>query len=108
MAKALVINEYKSAISRVRWIWVIGFVTPKNVKAKKQRKNPVKKNAKDPSKERTVLTQGIFIFLLQYFLPIIDASVSEIIINKIPAIGKYICFGAKITKIVINIVIDKQ
>ena len=90
VAKALVINEYNSALSRVRWICVNGLVTPKNVKAIKHSKNPLTKNAIDPSKERVVFTQGKFIFLFPYFLPIIDARVSDIIINKIPAIGKYI------------------
>lgn len=90
VAKALVIREYKSAISSVKWFCVIGFVTPNRVNAIKQRKNPLIKKAKEPSKDRAVFTHGIFIFLFPYFFPIIEARVSEIIINKIPAIGKYI------------------
>ena len=108
VAKILVINEYRSAASNEIWICVIGFVTPKNVKAMKQSINPLIKNANDPSKVLVVLVNGSFIFIFPNFLPIKDASVSEIIINRIPAIGKYIWYGAIIAKSVINIVIDKQ
>ena len=108
VAKILVINEYRIAASNEIWLCVIGFVTPKNIKAMKQRRNPLIKNAKEPSKVLVVFTHGRFIFIFPYFLPITDARVSEIIINRIPAIGKYIWYGAIIAKSVINIVIDKQ
>jgi hypothetical protein len=90
VAKALVISEYKRATSSERCTCVTGFVTPKKVNEMKQRINPLAKKAIDPSKDRVVFNQGRLIFLLPYFLPITDAKVSEIIINKIPAIGKYI------------------
>jgi hypothetical protein len=90
VAKALVINEYKRATSSERCTCVIGFVTPKKVNAKKQSKNPLIKKAIEPSKVLLVFIHGIFIFLFPYFLPMIDASVSEMIIKRIPAMGKYI------------------
>jgi len=86
VAKILVISEYKRAISSD----VIGFEAPKKVNAMKQSRNPLIKKAIEPSKVLVVFNQGRFIFLFPYFLPMIDASVSEITINRIPAIGKYI------------------
>ena len=88
VAKVLVISEYKRATVSESGICVIGFA-PKNVNVMKQSINPLAKKAIDPSKDRVVFNQGRLIFLFPYFLPTTDASVSDIIINKIPAIGKY-------------------
>ena len=90
VAKALVISEYNRATPSERCTCVIGFETPKKVNAKKQSIKPLIKKAREPSKDRVVFNQGRLIFLLPYFLPMIDASVSEMIIKRIPAIGKYI------------------
>ena len=108
VANTLVINEIIKANSIEIWAWVMGFVTPKNVKATKQRTNPLPKKAKEPSNVLTDFIHGIFMFTLPYLFPIIDAIVSETIINNIPAIGKYNWLGANITNKVINPVRDKQ
>ena len=90
VAKALVISEYTRATSSEICPCVAGFITPIKVNAKKQTIKPLIKKAREPSKVRVVFIHGSFIFLFPYFLPMIDASVSEIIINRIPAIGKNI------------------
>ena len=90
VAKALVIKENITESTKSIWICVIGFVTPSRVNENKHNKNPLTKNANEPSKVLIAFIQGIFISCFPYFFPITEANVSEMIIIKIPAIGKYI------------------
>ena len=66
------------------------------------------KNTIEPSSVRVVPVHDKLMLCFPYFFPIMEASVSAIIIIVIPAIGRYIWLGAMITKIVTKIVMDRQ
>jgi hypothetical protein len=90
VANTEVISDKTKADSKEMFSLIIGFATPNNVNAIKQRINPLIKNVKDPSNVRFELVHGNLIEILPYRFPITEANVSEMIINNIPATGKYI------------------
>ena len=104
----LVIIEYRITKSNPKVICVSQGRYPNMKNVPKQSMNAETKKTREPSSVLMVPVYFKLMLCFPYFFPKIEASVSEIIMIRIPAIGKYICFGAIITNKITKSVIDKQ
>lgn len=66
----------------------MGISNPNRKNERKHNINAVMKNVRDPSKVLFEFVQGNPILIFPHRLPITEASVSDIIIIRTPAIGK--------------------